>query len=115
MKGAVDAGALHVIWLASPKRAGACRRDESRRSRRRCLGGTPLSGVSLRPSGRTPPGSRKNCQTDGPPPFSGSAEDSEPAGHARVPQPAPPPASLAGFGLRLIRDGAVVIRAAGGG
>src|SRR6202042_3481606 len=30
---------------------------------RRCRGGTPLSGVSLRPSGRTPPGSRKNCQT----------------------------------------------------
>ena len=26
-------------------------------------GWTPLSGVSLRPSGRTPPGSRKNCQT----------------------------------------------------
>jgi len=30
---------------------------------RRCRGGTPLSGVSLRPSGRTPPGSRINCQT----------------------------------------------------
>jgi hypothetical protein len=31
--------------------------------RRWCLGWTPLRGVSLRPSGRTPPGSRKACQT----------------------------------------------------
>jgi hypothetical protein len=42
--------------------------------------GTPLSGASLRPSGRTPPGSRKNFQTGGPPPFSGSAQISERCG-----------------------------------
>ena len=39
--------------------------------------GTPLSGASLRPSGRTPPGSRKNYQTGGPPPFSGSRNSSD--------------------------------------
>src|SRR5581483_11025310 len=57
-------------------------------------GGTPLSGVSLRPSGRTPPGSRKNCQTDGPPPFSGIDQISEPgrcllwhSGHDPMPLP----------------------------
>ena len=50
------------------------RRDESRRPPRQCLGGTPLSGVSLRPNGRTPPGSRYDFQTGGPPPFSGSAQ-----------------------------------------
>src|SRR6202042_22973 len=40
------------------------RRDYSRRPRNGGVAGwTPLSGVSLRPSGRTPPGSRINCQT----------------------------------------------------
>src|ERR1019366_6889264 len=43
-----------------PKDAGGTNPGHSFR---RCRGGTPPSGVSLRPSGRTPPGSRINCQT----------------------------------------------------
>ena len=72
-KGAVDRGALRTFFgCPSRDEKKKCRRDESRRPSRRCLGGTPLSGVSLRPNGRTPPGSRCDFQTDGPPPFSGT-------------------------------------------
>src|SRR5437763_1342301 len=63
-RGVVDYDAPRSIFTdIEPKWTGYSRRDYSRRPPRRCRGGTPLSGVSLRPSGRTPPGSRKNCQT----------------------------------------------------
>ena len=48
------------------------RRDQIGHQRGGVAGGLRQE-VSLRPSGRTPPGSRKYCQTGGPPPFSGSA------------------------------------------
>src|ERR1700749_4508439 len=63
MKGAARQRRPSRIWLLTATSL-YCRRDKSR-----ALGGggvsgwPPLSGVSLRPSGRTPPGSRKNCQT----------------------------------------------------
>ena len=72
--------ALHGLAGITVARLGTDRRDQSRHSRRRCLGGTPLRGVSLRLSGRTPPGSRKNFQTVGPPPFSGDHQITKHAG-----------------------------------
>ena len=72
--------ALHGLAGITVARLGTDRRDQSRHSRRRCLGGTPLGGVSLRLSGRTPPGSRKNSQTVGPPPFSGDHQITKHAG-----------------------------------
>src|SRR5262249_25173519 len=64
-KGADVDGALRVTTLAAiPWRAtGEPEGLVPALVQRRCRGGTPLSGVSLRPSGRTPPGSRKNFQT----------------------------------------------------
>ncbi len=51
-----------------------CRRDQARRPSRGVPGWIPLRGPACRPSGRSPPGSRKNCHsTYGPPPFSGLA------------------------------------------
>src|ERR1700759_3321931 len=63
MKGAARQRRPSRIWLLTATSL-YCRRDKSRALRGGGVAGwTPLSGVSLRPSGRTPPGSRKNCQT----------------------------------------------------
>src|SRR3954453_11414609 len=50
------------------------RRDQFRQPSRGVPGWIPLGGPASRPTGRSPPGSRKNFQTTcGPPPFSGLA------------------------------------------
>ena len=73
-KGAPTDGALRVTALTGidRERLNCSRRDQSRRPSRGVPGWIPLSGPASRPSGRSPPGSRKYCHsTFGPPPFSG--------------------------------------------
>ena len=82
-RGALDKAPLAngSDWKRPRRGENGCRRDQGRRSSRGVPGWIPPSGpaclppdMGVRPSGRSPPGSRKNCHsTCGPPPFSGLA------------------------------------------